>query len=161
MARRHFSYARIGGTRDDAAGEAYDKVARMLALGYPGGPVMDRLAAHGDARAIKFAEPKMSGNIFDFSFSGIKTAVLYHLRRHPEMQPEIRCAQGGAGARGTRRGALLQAIECRDAGLGCELSTRRGGRSRNAHDCRGAAGWRAPDPGVGRRRGEPRAARHV
>jgi N6-L-threonylcarbamoyladenine synthase len=97
----HFSYARIGGTRDDAAGEAYDKVARLLALGYPGGPVIDQLAAHGDARAIKFGEPKMRGNIFDFSFSGIKTAVLYHLRRHPEMQPEIDARKEGL-ARGER-----------------------------------------------------------
>jgi N6-L-threonylcarbamoyladenine synthase len=84
-----FSYRRIGGTRDDAAGEAYDKVARMLALGYPGGPVVDRLAAHGNPAAVRFGEPKMKGNALDFSFSGIKTAVLYHLRAHPEMQPEI------------------------------------------------------------------------
>src|SRR5580692_8486787 len=73
---RHFSYPRIGGTRDDAAGEAYDKVARLLALGYPGGPVMDKLAAHGNPQAIRFAEPKMRGGLHDFSFSGIKTAVL-------------------------------------------------------------------------------------
>jgi N6-L-threonylcarbamoyladenine synthase len=106
---RHFSYARIGGTRDDAAGEAYDKVARLLALGYPGGPVMDQLAAHGDARAIKFAEPKMRGNIFDFSFSGIKTAVLYHLRRHPEMQPEID-ARKEALARGERGAETLRGL---------------------------------------------------
>lgn len=86
---RQFSYARIGGTRDDAAGEAYDKVAKMLGLGYPGGPVIDRLAAHGNPHAVRFGGTKMRGNPYDFSFSGIKTAVLYHLRRHPEMQPEI------------------------------------------------------------------------
>jgi tRNA N6-adenosine threonylcarbamoyltransferase len=84
-----FSYARIGGTRDDAAGEAYDKVARMLALGYPGGPIVDQLAAHGDGRAIGFAEPKIKGGPYDFSFSGIKTALLYHLKRNPQLQPEI------------------------------------------------------------------------
>ena len=84
-----FSYEKIGGTRDDAAGEAYDKVARMLALGYPGGPVIDQLAAHGNPQAVRFQEPKMSGNAYDFSFSGIKTAVLYHLRRNQHMQPEI------------------------------------------------------------------------
>jgi N6-L-threonylcarbamoyladenine synthase len=88
-----FSYPRIGGTRDDAAGEAYDKVARMLALGYPGGPVIDKLAAHGNPRAIRFAEPKMKGNSFDFSFSGIKTAVLYYLRRNPQMLPGIEARQ--------------------------------------------------------------------
>ena len=88
-----FSYRRLGGTRDDAAGEAYDKVARMLALGYPGGPIMDRLAAHGNPKAVKFAEPKMKGDSFDFSFSGIKTAVLYHLRRSPALQGEIPARQ--------------------------------------------------------------------
>ncbi len=106
---RHSSYARIGGTRDDAAGEAYDKVARLLALGYPGGPVMDQLAVYGDARAIKFGEPKMRGNVYDFSFSGIKTAVLYHLRRHPEMQPEID-ARKEALARGERGAEALRQL---------------------------------------------------
>lgn len=96
-----FSYTRIGGTRDDAAGEAYDKVARLLALGYPGGPVVDKLAAHGNPHAIRFAEPKMRGNIHDFSFSGIKTAVLYHIQKHPELQPEI-AARKETLARGER-----------------------------------------------------------
>ena len=77
-----FKYDRIGGTRDDAAGEAYDKVARMLALGYPGGPIVDQLAAHGDPAAIRFGTPKMTGNPYDFSFSGIKTAVPCHLQKH-------------------------------------------------------------------------------
>jgi N6-L-threonylcarbamoyladenine synthase len=85
-----FSYSRIGGTRDDAAGEAYDKVARMLALGYPGGPIMDRLAAHGNPKAVRFGEPKMKGNPFDFSFSGIKTAVLYQIRRSSKLQEDIK-----------------------------------------------------------------------
>ena len=84
-----FQYDRLGQTRDDAAGEAYDKVAKMLALGYPGGPVIDQLAVSGDSTAIRFGEPKMKGNPYDFSFSGIKTAVLYHLRRHPELSDEI------------------------------------------------------------------------
>ena len=105
----HFSYARIGGTRDDAAGEAYDKVAKMLALGYPGGPVIDRLAAHGNAKAIRFGEPKMKGNPYDFSFSGIKTAVLYHLRRNPQLQPEIDARQQ-ALARGERGADALRAL---------------------------------------------------
>jgi N6-L-threonylcarbamoyladenine synthase len=104
-----FSYTKIGGTRDDAAGEAYDKVAKMLALGYPGGPVIDRLAAHGDARKISFGMPKMKGNPFDFSFSGIKTAVLYHLRRNPQLQPEIEARQA-ALARGERSADALRAL---------------------------------------------------
>lgn len=104
-----FSYARIGGTRDDAAGEAYDKVARMLALGYPGGPIIDRLAAHGNAQAVRFNEPKMSGNVFDFSFSGIKTAVLYHLRRNAQLEPEI-AERRQALARGDRSADALRSL---------------------------------------------------
>ena len=105
--RAQFSYSRIGGTRDDAAGEAYDKVARMLALGYPGGPIIDQLAAHGNPKAVRFAEPKMKGNPYDFSFSGIKTALLYHLKRNPELQPEIE-ARKEALARGERKADALR-----------------------------------------------------
>jgi len=104
-----FKYARIGGTRDDAAGEAYDKVARMLALGYPGGPIIDQLAPHGNPRAVRFGEPKMRGNPFDFSFSGIKTAILYHLRGAPHLQPEIE-ARNQALARGERAADALRAL---------------------------------------------------
>jgi N6-L-threonylcarbamoyladenine synthase len=110
--RAKFSYARIGGTRDDAAGEAYDKVARMLALGYPGGPILDQLAAHGDPKAVRFGEPKMKSNPHDFSFSGIKTAMLYHLRRHPELQPEIDARQQ-ALSRGERTADALRQLSSR------------------------------------------------
>ena len=92
-AMTQFSYARIGGTRDDAAGEAYDKVAKMLALGYPGGPVIDKLASHGNANAVRFGPTKIRGNPYDFSFSGIKTAVLYYLRNRPELQAEAEARQ--------------------------------------------------------------------
>jgi N6-L-threonylcarbamoyladenine synthase len=104
-----FSYARVGGTRDDAAGEAGDKVARMIGLGYPGGPMIDRLAPYGNPKAIRFGEPKMSGNVYDFSFSGIKTAVLYHLRRNPQLEPEIE-ARRRALARGERSADALRAL---------------------------------------------------
>src|SRR5229473_3121013 len=85
-------YRKIGQTRDDAAGEAYDKVAKLLGLGYPGGPILDRLAAvpNGAAAPVKFGPTKMKGNALDFSFSGLKTAVLYHVREHPEYSEEIR-----------------------------------------------------------------------
>ena len=75
-----FSYKRLGQTRDDAAGEAFDKVAKLLALGYPGGPIIDRLAPSGNAQAIDFGRIRMKGNPLDFSFSGLKTAVLYRVR---------------------------------------------------------------------------------
>lgn len=89
------SYRKIGQTRDDAAGEAYDKVAKLLALGYPGGPILDRLASAGNgvsngaAPPVRFGPTKMRGNALDFSFSGLKTAVLYHLREHPEYSEAI------------------------------------------------------------------------
>ncbi len=69
-------YRLLGKTRDDAAGEAYDKVAKLLGFPYPGGPVIDRLAPHGDPNAVRFTFAKMKGNALDFSFSGLKTAVL-------------------------------------------------------------------------------------
>jgi N6-L-threonylcarbamoyladenine synthase len=75
-----FSYRQLGQTRDDAAGEAFDKVAKLLALGYPGGPVIDKLARLGDPHAVKLGPVRMRGNPFDFSFSGLKTAVLYFVR---------------------------------------------------------------------------------
>jgi tRNA N6-adenosine threonylcarbamoyltransferase len=87
-----WKYRNVGRTRDDAAGEAYDKVAKLLGLGYPGGPVIDRLAAHGDARAVKFGttqikhpnrgEKGADPARIDFSYSGIKTAVLRYVELH-------------------------------------------------------------------------------
>jgi N6-L-threonylcarbamoyladenine synthase len=96
-ATRGFQYHRLGGTRDDAAGEAYDKVARLLALGYPGGPIIDQIAgnvaksgANFEGKdAPNFGPVKIKGNPYDFSFSGIKTAVLYYVRAHPEFAEEI------------------------------------------------------------------------
>jgi N6-L-threonylcarbamoyladenine synthase len=74
--RDGFTYRLLGRTRDDAAGEAYDKVAKLLGFGYPGGPIIDQLAPHGDPNAVKFTLARMKGNTLDFSFSGLKTAVL-------------------------------------------------------------------------------------
>jgi len=72
-------YKEICKTRDDAAGEALDKLSKHLGLGYPGGPVIDKLAPHGDPNAISFTIPKISDGTLDFSFSGIKTAALRHI----------------------------------------------------------------------------------
>src|SRR6267143_2048330 len=97
-------YRKMGQTRDDAAGEAYDKVAKLLGLGYPGGPILDRLAAasNGAPAPVKFGATKMKGNALDFSFSGLKTAVLYHVREHSEYSAEIR-AREEALQRGERK----------------------------------------------------------
>ena len=92
-----WTYKNIGHTRDDAAGEAFDKVAKLLGLGYPGGPVIDRLSMHGDPRAVKFPPAQIKHRDrrdgkqiapgddhprFDFSYSGIKTAILRHVETH-------------------------------------------------------------------------------
>jgi N6-L-threonylcarbamoyladenine synthase len=77
-------YRLLGSTIDDAAGEAYDKVARFLGLGYPGGPAIDRLAMEGDPHAIKFPRA-MRDEGYDFSFSGVKTSVITYMRKHPDV----------------------------------------------------------------------------
>ncbi len=76
-------WKKIGETRDDAAGEAFDKVAKMLNLPYPGGPEIQKLAAQGDGEAVKFPRPMIHDKNYDFSFSGLKTSVLYYLRDNP------------------------------------------------------------------------------
>jgi N6-L-threonylcarbamoyladenine synthase len=81
-------YRLLGKTRDDAAGEAYDKVAKLLGFRYPGGPVIDRLAPYGNPHAVKFTRAKMKGNELDFSFSGLKTAVLRWTQQH-DLSDEI------------------------------------------------------------------------
>ena len=81
------SYRVLGGTIDDAAGEAYDKVARYLGLGYPGGPVIDRISIDGDPEAIAFPRA-LPDRPYDFSFSGLKTSVVNHVRKHPDVSAE-------------------------------------------------------------------------
>jgi len=81
--RDHGDYTVLGGTIDDAAGEAFDKVARFLGLDYPGGPAIDRLARRGDPTAIDFPRA-MRNDTLDFSFSGLKTSVMNHVRKHPD-----------------------------------------------------------------------------
>lgn len=89
-------YAVLGQTVDDAAGEAFDKVARMMGLGYPGGPVVDRLAAEGNPGAVAF--PRPYPNAFDFSFSGLKTAVRTHLLSADRVPDADVCASFQAAA---------------------------------------------------------------
>ncbi|GAB4486720.1 MAG: tRNA (adenosine(37)-N6)-threonylcarbamoyltransferase complex transferase subunit TsaD [Thermodesulfovibrionales bacterium] len=100
LAKDYGVYRELGRTRDDAAGEAYDKVAKLLGLGYPGGPIIDRLAAEGDPGAIGFPRPYLPDSL-DFSFSGIKTAVLNHVRK-------------ATGASGREPSRLLDGREVRD-----------------------------------------------
>ena len=85
--RNHFEMELIGQTIDDAAGEAIDKAAKIMDLGYPGGPVIDRMAKEGDANAYRFATPHIAG--YDYSFSGIKTSFLYFLRDRLKEDPDF------------------------------------------------------------------------
>ena len=81
----HGRYRVLGSTIDDAAGEAFDKVARWLGLGYPGGPAIDAIAMEGDPQAMRFPRAMLDDG-YDFSFSGLKTSVVNHVRRHPEVR---------------------------------------------------------------------------
>jgi len=80
LLEKKLSYRLLGKTRDDAAGEALDKVAKFLWLGYPGGPVVEKLATNGDPKAFVFSRPRIKDAPLDFSFSGLKTAALKHIR---------------------------------------------------------------------------------
>jgi N6-L-threonylcarbamoyladenine synthase len=80
----HGRYRLLGRTIDDAAGEAFDKVARYLGLGYPGGPAIDRISTEGDAGAIAFPRAMLHDGL-DVSFSGLKTSVVNHVRKHPDV----------------------------------------------------------------------------
>jgi N6-L-threonylcarbamoyladenine synthase len=83
----------LGSTIDDAAGECFDKVGKLLGLPYPGGPQMDRLAEGGNAKRFDFPRPKMRDDDDDFSFSGLKTSVRYFLRDHPELSEEAQAVR--------------------------------------------------------------------
>jgi N6-L-threonylcarbamoyladenine synthase len=87
----------VGSTRDDAVGEAYDKVARVLGLGYPGGPKVDKLAKEGNLNAIHFKRVLLDKNSYEFSFSGLKTAVLNYINSTKQSGGEINKADVAAG----------------------------------------------------------------
>ncbi len=88
----HGQYTLLGHTRDDAAGEVFDKVARQLGLGYPGGPAVERLAAEGNPKAYTFPRPLINQPHFEFSFSGLKTAVLQTIENEPNANKADLCA---------------------------------------------------------------------
>jgi N6-L-threonylcarbamoyladenine synthase len=147
--RDHGRHRVLGGTVDDAAGEAFDKVGRFLGLGYPGGPAIDREAMQGDPEAIPFPRPMLEHGL-DFSFSGLKTAVINHVRAHPDVStPDVAasfqaavadvllakarraaaemgatglCLAGGVAANSLLRERWLDA--CTEDGLGCFLPSR-------------------------------------
>ena len=118
----------VGRTRDDAAGEAFDKGARILGLPFPGGPAIDRLAQQGDPRAFKFPRPRAPG--FDFSFSGVKTALLYEVRKHRELSEPTR-ADLAASYQEAIVDALLQRVEAAQASEPAPVIVVGGGVARN------------------------------
>ena len=158
-----WSYRKIGQTRDDAAGEAYDKVSKLLGLGYPGGPILDRLAAAaGNAAApVKFGATKMRGNTFDFSFSGLKTAVLYHVRENPSYLPEIQ-ERENAIARGERKfEQLLPLCGPRTLALVGEFQNAVVARFGRTHHARRGRVKCADGAGFWRSRGKPAVTCHL
>jgi len=91
LVRKKFDYQILGSTLDDACGEAFDKVAKMLKLPYPGGPYVEQLALQGEDEAVGLPVPKVDG--YNFSFSGLKTAVLYYVKKHPRYRKRDVCAR--------------------------------------------------------------------
>jgi len=87
--KRFGEYKLLGQTKDDAAGEVFDKIAKVLDLGYPGGPIIEKLAKEGDPSSIKFPRPILNDKSYDFSFSGLKTAVIYYIKELKEENKNI------------------------------------------------------------------------
>ncbi len=135
----------LGQTRDDAAGEAYDKVAKLLGLGYPGGPVVDRLAQRGDPRALDLPVPMAHHEGLDFSFSGLKTAVAQHVKKHGVPEGEEAIAGVCASFQRVVAESLVQKslVACERRGvrrlvLAGGVAANRGLRARAAEACREA-----------------------
>lgn len=107
-AKDYMDYEIMGMTRDDAAGEAFDKIARVLGLGYPGGPKIDALAKEGNPHAVEFPRVKMKGDSLDFSFSGVKTAVINHIHKLDQKHEEYSRADIAASFQNAVTDALCE-----------------------------------------------------
>lgn len=107
----------LGGTRDDAVGEAYDKVARVLGLGYPGGPLIDKIAREGDPNAVEFKRVFLEKGSLDFSFSGIKTGVLNYINSEKQAGREINVPDVAAGF----QAAVLDVIVAKTVGAAIDM----------------------------------------
>lgn len=107
----------LGGTRDDAAGEAYDKVARVLGLGYPGGPLIDKIAKEGNPEAVAFKRVFLEKDSLDFSFSGIKTGVLNHINNEKQAGREINVPDVAASF----QQAVLDVIVAKAVSAACDM----------------------------------------
>lgn len=119
MVKAYGQYEILGRTHDDAAGEAFDKVARAIGLGYPGGPKIDRLAKEGNKEAIKFPKGQIAGSPYDFSFSGVKSAVLNYLNQQEMQGIEINRADVAASFQESVVEVLVDKAmaACRETGM--------------------------------------------
>ncbi len=127
------AFAQIGSTRDDAAGEAFDKVGRVIGLPYPGGAALDRLAYEGDPNAIKLPSPALSGDTLDLSFSGIKTATLNYLNGMAQKNEEINRADVAAAYTERIVSALIEKAEAALKQTGMHTLVLAGGVAANSH----------------------------
>lgn len=126
-------YAVLGSTRDDAAGEAFDKAAKLLGLGYPGGPVIDRLAAEGDPKAVAFPRAMLGGrDNLEFSFSGLKTAVAVYIDQHGQPASRQALADVCASFQAAVVAVLVAKVRVARRKIGASLVTIVGGVSANA-----------------------------
>ncbi|MFA5954265.1 MAG: tRNA (adenosine(37)-N6)-threonylcarbamoyltransferase complex transferase subunit TsaD [Patescibacteria group bacterium] len=113
LMKRHLNYELLGSTRDDAAGEAFDKTAKLLGLPYPGGPVLSRLAMHGNPHAVLFPRPMLDHKDLAFSFSGLKTSVSRYLQLHKHINKADVAASIEEAIVATLVGKTLQAVRQR------------------------------------------------
>ena len=126
-------FCEIGGTRDDAAGEAFDKIGRVIGMPYPGGAAMDKLAYEGDKKAIKLPSPAMLGDDLDFSFSGLKTATLNYINGVRQKGEEPSHADIAASYTATIVDALVKKMELAIDKYGVKTLVLAGGVAANSH----------------------------
>ena len=126
-------FCEIGATRDDAAGEAFDKIGRVIGMPYPAGAAMDKLAYEGDAKAIKLPSPALLGDTLDFSFSGLKTAALNHINSERQKGNEPNAADLTASYTATIVDAIVKKIDTALLKTGAKTLVLAGGVAANSH----------------------------
>ena len=131
--RDYAEFEELGTTRDDAAGEAFDKIARVMGMPYPGGAALDKLAYEGDPKAIKFPSPALSGDNLDFSFSGLKTSALNYINSNTQKGIEISFADVAASYTATVVKAIEQKVDIALDKSGATSFAISGGVAANSH----------------------------
>lgn len=131
--RDYTDFEELGTTRDDAAGEAFDKIARVMGMPYPGGAALDKLAYEGDPKAIKFPSPALHGDNLDFSFSGIKTSALNYINSNTQKGIQISYADVAASYTDCVVKAIMQKVEDALGKSGATSFAISGGVAANSH----------------------------